>query len=594
MTQALRAAIYARFSSDLQRDASIEDQIRACRDYAARQGLEVVEVYSDRAVSGASMMRSGLQKLLRDAQAGQFDLVIAEALDRLSRSQADIATLYQRITFNGQLIETISEGQVSELHIGLTGTMNALFLKELGKKTHRGLKGRALEGKSAGGLTYGYKPVVKFAANGEPIRGDREIDPAQAKVVRRIFADYAKGISPKKIAEQLNLEKIPGPQGGAWGTSTIHGNRERGTGILNNELYVGRQVWNRLKYVKDPSTGKRVSRLNPEADWVITEVPGLRILDDTLWQAARHRQGAMKSKNTDVPVWDRRRPRFLFSGLMKCGCCGSGFSKVSKDAFGCSAARQKGPAVCTSMTVIRREDLEGAVLNALEHHLMDPEVVQIFCQEYAAERNRLQAEAGAGRTALEKELRQVTGDHKKLVDAIIAGVPAEQVKDRMIELDARRKELERQLSTAPAADPLRFHPSMAKTYRTRVGQLIHGLSDAEGQEEAKEALRALVEKIVLVPVETEEGGTRLAIDLHGALASLLRLATGQPVHEVIGAAAQMQKAPREAGLANSINAQSAAADSQAIDIIGETVLVAGAGNQRYLRLVERQIPKHAA
>ena len=100
--------------------------------------------------------------------------------------------------------------------------------------------------------------------------------------VRRIFQDYAKGISPKKIAEALNLEGIPGPQGGAWGTSTIHGNRERGTGILNNELYLGRQIWNRLRYVKDPQTAKRISRLNPETDWVITDVPDLRIIDDAL------------------------------------------------------------------------------------------------------------------------------------------------------------------------------------------------------------------------------------------------------------------------------------------------------------------------
>src|SRR5690606_36891635 len=251
MTQALRAVIYARFSSDLQRDASIEDQKRACRDHAARLGLEVVETYSDRAISGASMMRRGLQKLLRDAQTGQFDVVLSEALSRLSRNQAYIATIYQRITFNGQMIETISEGPISEMHIGLKGTMNALFLKDLATKTHRGLKGRALAGKSAGGLTYGYKPVIHHDSQGEPIRGDREIDPVQAAVVRRIFADYARGLSPKKIAEQLNLEKVPGPQGGAWGTSTIHGNRERGTGILNNELYIGRQIWNRLRYVKD-------------------------------------------------------------------------------------------------------------------------------------------------------------------------------------------------------------------------------------------------------------------------------------------------------------------------------------------------------
>ena len=565
MTQALRAVIYARFSSDLQRDASIEDQNRACRDLAARLGLEVVETYSDRAISGASMMRPGLQKLLRDAQSGQFDVVLSEALDRLSRNQADIASLYQNLQFLGIAIETISEGPISEMHIGLKGTMNALFLKDLATKTHRGLKGRALAGKSAGGLTYGYKPVIHHDSQGEPIRGDREIDPVQAAVVRRIFVDYARGLSPKKIAEQLNLEKVPGPQGGAWGTSTIHGNRERGTGILNNELYIGRQIWNRLRYVKDPATGKRISRLNPETDWVITEVPELRILDDDLWQAARNRQGALKSKGTDVPVWDRRRPRYLFSGLMTCGCCGSGFSKVSQDAFGCSAARNKGAAICTNRLTIRREDLEAAVLHALAHHLMDPEAVAVFCEAYTAERNRLRIEASNGRSSLEKELRQVTGDHRRLVDAIIAGVPPDQVKDRMNALDTRRKDLERLLSASPTPDPVRFHPGMAKTYRERVGQLIRGLSDGEGMEEAREALRALVEKIVLVPVpaeDAEDGRLHLAIDLHGALAALLRLATGLPARG--GQSAMNGK-------------KSAGADCQVTDTPEELVLVAGAG-----------------
>ena len=106
MAGQLRAAIYARFSSDLQRDASIEDQIRSCREYAARQGLKVVETYSDRAVSGASLMRSGMQKLLRDGRNGVFDVVISEGLDRLSRNQADIAQIYQSLLFAEVMIET--------------------------------------------------------------------------------------------------------------------------------------------------------------------------------------------------------------------------------------------------------------------------------------------------------------------------------------------------------------------------------------------------------------------------------------------------------------------------------------------------------
>lgn len=332
----------------------------------------MVDVYSDKAISGASLMRSGIQKLLRDAQSNTFDVVLSEALDRLSRNQSDIASIYQKLQFQQVMIETVSEGMISEMHIGLEGTMNALFIKDLAIKTHRGLKGRSLAGKSAGGKAYGYRNIVHYDASGEPIRGDRKFDPAEAEVVRRIFTDYATGLSPRKIAEALNDEGITGPAGRGWGTSTLHGNRERGTGILNNELYIGRQIWNRLAYVKDPDTGKRVSRLNPEADWVITEVPELRIIEDDLWDAVRARQGAMKIKNTNVPVfWDPRRPKTLFSGLMACVECGGGFSKINKHSFGCSTARNKGKAYCTNMAMICQAELEALVLKVLQDNLMD-------------------------------------------------------------------------------------------------------------------------------------------------------------------------------------------------------------------------------
>ncbi|ANB33298.1 hypothetical protein A6024_03940 [Rhodovulum sulfidophilum] len=188
-------------------------------------------------------------------------------------------------------------------------------------------------------------------------------------------------------------------------------------------------------------------------------IPELRIIDDELWQAVRSRQGALISRGTRVPVWDRRRPRFLFSGLMQCGgCggCGGGYAKVSQDASGCSRARNKGSAICTNMRTIKRVDLERSVLDALEHHLMDPGLVEASCKEYTAERNRLQDAALAGRSKLEKELARVRGGHAKLVDAIMAGIPAEQVKDRMLALDARRRELEAALSSVPPPAPSGF------------------------------------------------------------------------------------------------------------------------------------------
>lgn len=239
-------------------------------------------VYTDAALSGASRLRPGYQKLLEDARRGEFSVVVAEALDRMSRDQEDVAALYKQLGFAGVRLVTLAEGEISELHVGLKGTMNALFLKDLAAKVRRGLRGRVEHGKSGGGNCYGYEVVRQIDRNGEPLRGERRINPAEAAVVRRIFRDYAAGISPKKIAFSLNRDGVPGPSGRAWGFSTINGSVKRGNGIINNELYIGRLVWNRQQFTKDPDSGKRVSRPNPRSDWILQDVPELRILDQEL------------------------------------------------------------------------------------------------------------------------------------------------------------------------------------------------------------------------------------------------------------------------------------------------------------------------
>ena len=288
----MKVAIYARYSSDNQRDASLADQLRVCREYAGRQGWTVLQEFTDHAISGATLLRSGFQALMRDALDRRFDVVLAEALDRFSRDQEDTAGLFKRLTFAGVSIVTLAEGDITHLHVGLKGTMNALFLKDLADKTRRGLRGRVELGKSGGGLCYGYR--VRRTMQDGMATGEREIVPAEAEVIRRIFRDYAAGVSPKALAKQLNTVRCPGPGAAPWNPSTIHGNPARGTGILNNELYVGRLVWNRLRYVKEPDTGKRVSRPNPPSDWVTTDVPHLRIVDDELWNQVKARQVEMR------------------------------------------------------------------------------------------------------------------------------------------------------------------------------------------------------------------------------------------------------------------------------------------------------------
>ena len=268
----MRAAIYARYSSDLQSEASIDDQVRLCQKRIDSEGWSLTEIYPDRAISGASTLRPGYQKMLEDARNGTFDIIVAEALDRLSRDQEDIAALFKQMTFVGVRLITLSEGEINELHVGLKGTMNALFLKDLSLKTKRGLEGRVRKGKSGGGNAFGYDVVKQTDDNGEPVRGERAINEPEAAIVQRIFKAFSQGQSPRSIARTLNDGGIPGPRGRSWRDTTIRGHHTRRTGILRNDLYVGSLVWNKQRYVKDPTTGKRLARPNPKDQWVIEEV----------------------------------------------------------------------------------------------------------------------------------------------------------------------------------------------------------------------------------------------------------------------------------------------------------------------------------
>ena len=520
----MRAAIYARYSSDNQRDASIEDQVRVCRERLEHEDWKLFKVYSDRAMSGSNFLRPGIQALVEDAMSGRFEVIVAEALDRISRDQADVAAFYKRMVFAGIRILTLAEGEITDLHVGLKGAMNALYLKDLADKTRRGLRGRVEAGRSGGGNSYGYDVLQEPSAAGEPVRGARRVNPTEAAVVGRIFREYAAGKSPRRIAFDLNAKGIPAPGGRAWGASTINGNAARGTGILNNEIYIGRMVWNRLRYIRDPDAGKRVSRLNPPDQWIVKEVSELRIVDQELWDRVKARQKAVKKETRpdckrERPFWERRRPRYLFSGLMKCGVCGGGFSKLSAHLFGCSTARNKG--TCDNRLNIRRDVLEASVLNGLRHRLMEPALFKEFAEEFFREVNRLRHAESAQLEAARAELRTIERRNQRIVDAIADGAAPKALVAELGKLESRRDELQALLSEAKAPQPL-VHPNLAEVYRRKVAELHEAIQSEDIREEAWEVIRSLVDEILLTPEDGE-----LRIDLKGELAGILSLAAGK-------------------------------------------------------------------
>ncbi len=486
----MRVALYTRYSSDQQRAASIADQLRTCREFAVRHGWTVVADYSDAAISGATLMRTGIQSLMRDAAATKFDLVLAEALDRFSRDQEDIAHLSKQLKFACVKIVTVSEGEITPLHIGLKGTMNALYLEDLADKTRRGLRGRVEAGRSGGGVSYGYR-VVRVL-EGQP-RGEREIHPGEAAIVQRIFRAFVAGVSPKAVGKTLNTEGIPGPRGVAWSPSTIHGHAGRGTGILNNQLYIGRSVWNRQRFVKNPDTGKRVARPNPPAEWITIDVLGLRIVDDDLWQAAKARQAATKH-TVEAGIVRARRPKYLFSGLTQCASCGGGFVLSSHDLLTCFNARSRG--TCTNRRSIKRQEVEARALRAMRERFFEPGAFAAFCEGFTAEMTLQRREHIAQMAGARREIAVVQRRLTEIMKALGEGYRSEAWKAELVTLDARKAAL----STALAQPPLpALHPQMAEVFRQKATTLAAGLEHDEHRDAARQALRGFLDKIVIPP-----------------------------------------------------------------------------------------------
>ncbi|QAX31638.1 recombinase family protein [Leisingera sp. NJS204] len=531
-TPGLRAAIYARYSTDKQKDTSVEDQIRLCRRLCEQKGWQVTEVFTDHALSGKNALRPGYQRLIQAAEHGGIDVIAAESQNRLSRDMADSANLLKRMNFFGVKIHTASENELDDMKVGVGGLVSTMFLRDLAQKTRRGLEGRIARGKSAGGIAYGYRVKREILPDGTVSTGDREIEPEEAAVITRIFRDYADGLSARSIAAALNAEAVPAPQSGkgtgVWNPSTVSGNIKRGSGILNNELYIGRLVWNRLTYDTNPDSGKRLSRLNPPEDWITEDVPGLRILDDQLWQAVKTRQGEVRQAMnpagvlTERPKLERaRRPTYLLSGLLRCACCGASYTLINKTRYGCAGARNKGAAVCTNRATIGRAEVEERVLSGLKQRLLAPDLLAQFAEEYRKAFNDAAAGACQDRQKAEHSLQKVESRIANILTAIEDGMYTASMKDKMSELEREKARLEAVIADNPEPPALRLHPSLSARYRELIEDLAGSLNAPEVRREATASLRALISEVRMVPDADAPGGHQL--ELVGELAGLMAL-----------------------------------------------------------------------
>lgn len=391
-----RAVIYARYSSDNQKETSIEDQLRLCREYAMRNGMAVVHEYCDKAKSGTSVKRrTQFNKMLEDSESGKFDIVLVYATNRFARNTYDSFVYRHQLRENGVEIVSITEptpeGDVGDLVEYLFSWEAAQYSKNLSKVVKRRLDQRAAECKANGAKLYGYR-------KGDD--GCYEIVEDEAAVVNRIFQEWADGRQAAEIVEDLNDDGILNGFGRRWCPHSIQH-------MIHNERYAGVYKWGDVR--------------------VEGGMPA--IVSRELFENAKHHV-RHKSAHT----------KYLLTGKAYCKCgkrarSASGTSKTGKRYryYRCDECKSQ----------VASESLEGMVLDVTASLLGEPGVVEAIAQAVVE-----QSEKQYDVSMLEEEIAAVCRKIERGVAAVLNGLASETMEAELQKLEAEKSRLQRKLSTA--------------------------------------------------------------------------------------------------------------------------------------------------
>ncbi len=548
----MKCALYARYSTERQNESSISDQFRVCERTAEREGFAVVARFDDAAISGGTARRTDYQRLLAAARRREFGAIIAEDLKRLWREQAEqwraIKELYDLgihiVTASG--LDSRQKG--FDLIVAVSGAAGELERAEAGYRTRRAQEGNAQKGRSSGGRAYGYIPAALSGT------GRVEIDKEQAKVVRRIFTMYAGGASARAIANTLNAERVASPgakhnrterrRDGKWLGSAIAGDAARGVGLLNNELYIGRQVWGKFKWIRSAKdSAKRRCVMNAREEWVVHEDEARRIVPQALWDAVKARQRAQAAVNEALPRDDnppRRKgrgrkdgdnvkrtgrdgsgPKFLLSGLIRCHECGARYVMGSASSYACSSYVNGGKAACANTVRFRRDAAEDAIIEGIRRELSSPAVMEKALARVRARLRELSRpqQQPASRTRMAQLEREVAN----MIDAIAVGGlrGSSGLAERLRVAEAELTSLRTQAKATARGSVEKLLPDLAARFTRSLARLPDVLRGDPAR--GREALAEHVGAMIVQPTEDE---IRFVADAHHLEAALLRAASG--------------------------------------------------------------------
>jgi site-specific DNA recombinase len=408
MTEPVRCAIYARYSSELQSEHSIEDQVRECRKFIDRQGWVVADghVYDDRAISGTCVSRSGYQAMKAAAKPENFNCIVVHDLSRLGRDHLESVSIFHQLRALDVRLVGVADGLDTANHNAkplyyMRSVFAEMFVDDMRDKVLRGQEGKCRNNYSPGGRVYGYRfDRIIDPSGAKDGRGyDRVLgteiskDPHQAEVVHRIFQMRAQGMGYRAISKQLNSEGTPSPRFALKG----HGDPTWSLGtlvtIVKQKKYRGCWIWNENEYRRVPGQRKKRRIPKPKSEWVVVQREDLRIVSDELWEKAQadpckypKLHPFKRPRNLDHPELDGRG-KFLLSGLLKCAVCGSNLIAMSskkESAFVCNRHWSRGSTACPNKLRVRRALAEEVLLHEIKQHFLDPKVVTRLAREMKA------------------------------------------------------------------------------------------------------------------------------------------------------------------------------------------------------------------
>ena len=464
----MKAALYARYSSHEQDGGeSIDFQLRKGREYIEKQGwiLSDSNTFIDRARSGGTTEgRDGFNAMMGLAKSENppFDVVVVWHTSRFGRDsdQAMFNKVYlKRYGIDVKFVsQNIPEGHIGKLIERIYEWKDEADAILIGQNAFEGQKEVTQKGFNGGGRPpYGYKRVMvddpdgKLDKDGQTVTySSFAVDEDKADLVRRIFQEYASGMSYKKIAHQLNDEGIPSARGGTWAQSGI---RE----MLYNETYLGHRIWNRNRRNKKVRRGVKTPK--PREEWIIKENAHEAIICPELWQAVEDRRGQIKAfieaGRGNGPAY---RSNYLLTGLLKCAECGGNMHGMRKSIKGkewmyyrCSTHNNRGKSVCSNSRSVRMDIVESRVLRVLTEKLLDPKAVERLVADVRAQVEAEPQSSPQEAKRLKAGISKADKELTNLTTAIKAGGPIEQLVGELKAVQERKTYFEAQLNELAGA-----------------------------------------------------------------------------------------------------------------------------------------------